>query len=73
MHLASGSRDGSVFTWFLQKNGQGDPVCGAFAGDLVSQIAWRPDNCALAAVHAKGGITLLDFKVRTKSTPQGFA
>ena len=65
MLLASGSRDGSVFAWFLQENGQGDPVGGAFAGELVSQIAWRPDDGALAAVNAKGGITVWDFKMRT--------
>ncbi len=72
MLLASGSRDGSVFAWFLQQNGQGDPVGGAFVGELVSQIAWRPDNRALAAVNAKGGITVWDFKMRTKSSPKGF-
>jgi len=72
MLLASGSRDGSVFAWFLQNNGQGDPVGGAFAGDLVSQIAWRPDDCALAAVNANGGITLWEFKVRRGKGPQGF-
>ena len=71
--LASGARDGSVFSWFIQKDGQGDPVGGAFAGDLVSQIAWRPDDCALAAVNASGGITVWNFQVRTKTTPQGFA
>ena len=73
MLLASGSRDGSVFAWFLQKNGQGDPVGGAFAGELVSQIAWKPDDCALAAVNAKGGITVWDFKIRSKKAPQGFS
>ena len=61
-----------VFSWFLQKDCQGDPVGGAFAGDLVSQIAWRPDDCALAAVNANGGIKVWEFKVRTKTAPQGF-
>ena len=73
MLLASGSRDGSVFVWLLQKNGMGDPVGGSFAGELVSQIAWRPDNCALAAVNSKGGINVWDFKVRTKKVPRGFS
>ena len=74
MLLASGARDGSVFSWFLQKDGQGDPVGGAFAGDdLVSQIAWRPDDSALAAVNANGGITVWDFKVRNKQAPKGFS
>ena len=63
MLLASGSRDGSVFVWFLQKDGQGDPVGGAFAGELVSQIAWRPNDGALAAVNAKGGVTVWNFKM----------
>ena len=72
MLLASGARDGSVFSWFLQNDGQGDPVGGAFAGDLVSQIAWRPDDSAIAAINANGGITVWEFKVRTKMTPKGF-
>ena len=72
MLLASGARDGSVFSWFLQKDGQGDPVGGAFAGDLVSQIAWHPDDTALAAINANGGITVWEFKVRTKTAAQGF-
>ncbi|WP_320663908.1 hypothetical protein [Prochlorococcus sp. MIT 1223] len=73
MLLASAARDGSVFVWFLNNNGQGDPVGGAFAGELVSQIAWRPDDCALAAVNAKGGIIIWDFKVRTETSAKGFA
>ena len=72
MLLASGARDGSVFSWFLQNNGQGDPVGGAFAGDLVSQIAWRPDDRALAAINANGGINVWEFKIRAKTSPQGF-
>ena len=72
MLLASGARDGSVFSWFLQKDGQGDPVGGAFASDLVSQIAWHPEDTALAAINANGGITVWEFKVRTKTSPQGF-
>ena len=72
MLLASGARDGSVFAWILQENGDGDPVGGAFSGSLVSQIAWRPDDCALAVVNANGGISVWDFKVRTQSSPKGF-
>tara|TARA_Y100001968_G_scaffold168387_1_gene154203 strand:- start:1367 stop:2440 length:1074 start_codon:yes stop_codon:yes gene_type:complete len=72
MLLASAARDGSVFTWFLQKNGEGDPIGGAFAGDLVSQMSWRPDNSALAAIDANGGINIWDFKTRTRSSPKGF-
>ena len=72
MLLASGARDGSVFSWFLQKDGQGDPIGGAFAGAFVSQIAWRHDDSALAAIDANGGINVWEFKVRTKAAPQGF-
>ena len=72
MLLASAARDGSVFVWHLNNDGKGDPVGGAFAGGLVSQVAWRPDDCALAVVNAKGGINVWDFKIRTRSSPKGF-
>ena len=72
MLLASGARDGSVLVWFLKSNGDGDPLGGAFAGELVSAIAWRPDDCALAAVNSKGDINVWNFKMRTKSSPKGF-
>ena len=70
--MASGARDGSVFVWFLQNNGHGDPVGGAFVGDRVEVIAWRPDDCALAAVNANGGINVWDFKNVIKTSPKGF-
>ncbi len=73
MLLASGSRDGSVLVWSLQNNGHGDAVGGAFVGDRVEAIAWRPDNCALAAVDANGGIHLWEFKNFIKTSPKGFA
>ena len=73
MLLASGAKDGSVFVWFLQINGDGDPVGGAFAGDLVGEIAWRPDDSALAAVNAKGGVTVWNFKIRMPTAPKGFS
>ena len=62
--IASGSRDGSVVVSFLQSNGHGDAVGAAFTGDYVSGIAWKPDNCALAAVCAKGSIHVWPFKTR---------
>ncbi len=71
--LASGSRDGSVFVWLLQKNGHGDVLGGATTGDKVSAISWRPDDCALAAVNSKGRITIWNFKIRTKTAPKGFS
>jgi WD40 repeat protein len=70
--VASGSRDGSVVASFLKNDGNGDPVGAAFAGDLVGDIAWRPDDCALAAINAKGVVTVWNFKVRTSSTSKGF-
>ena len=72
MLVASGSRDGSVVASFLKKDGNGDPVGAAFAGDLVGAISWRPDDCALAAVTAKGVVTVWNFKVRTSSLSKGF-
>jgi len=71
--LASGSRDGSVFVWLLQKNGHGEALGGAFVGGRVEAIAWRPDDCALAAVNANGGINVWDFKNRIKTSPKGFS
>jgi len=62
--IASGSRDGSVVVSFLQSNGHGNPVGAAFAGDYVSKIAWKPDDCALAAVCSKGSIHVWPFKPR---------
>tara|TARA_Y100001968_G_scaffold309723_1_gene329836 strand:- start:742 stop:1821 length:1080 start_codon:yes stop_codon:yes gene_type:complete len=72
MLLASSARDGSVLVWSIQKDGKGDPLGGAFSGGRVESIAWRPDDCALAAVNSNGGINVWDFKIRTKRTPQGF-
>tara|TARA_Y100001968_G_scaffold139835_1_gene127961 strand:- start:696 stop:1775 length:1080 start_codon:yes stop_codon:yes gene_type:complete len=71
--LASGARDGSVFVWILQNNAHGDPIGGAFVGEHVEAIAWRPDDCALAAVDAKGGINVWNFKNIIKKSPKGFS
>ena len=62
--LASGSRDGSVFVWFLDKNGDGNPLGGAFVGERISDVCWKPDDSALAAIDAQGGIHVWAFKVR---------
>ena len=50
-------------------------ICCTVRGDLVEAIAWRPDDCALASINAKGGITVWDFKMRTqtKSSAKGFS
>ena len=73
MLIASGSRDGSVVVSFLEKNGNGNPVGAAFSGNSVSEIAWRPDDCAIAAVNSVGGINIWNFKVRTELQSKGFA
>ena len=69
--IASGSRDGSVVASFLKNDGNGDPVGAAFAGDLVGDIAWRPDDCALAAINAKGIVTVWNFKVQQVPLQKG--
>ncbi len=73
MLIASGSRDGSVVVSFLKINGDGDPVGAAFAGDAVSSIAWKPDDCALAAVSSAGLINIWNFRVRSMTESKGFA
>ncbi len=62
--IASGSKDGSVVVSFLQNDGNGDPVGAAFAESLVEEIAWRPDDSALAAINSKGLIKVWLFKIR---------
>ena len=73
MILASSAKDGSVLVWLLQKDGHGQPLGGAFAGDLVSAIAWKPDDGSIAAVNSQGGISVWDFRIRTKTSPKGFS
>ena len=67
MVLASGSRDGSVFVWFLDKNGDGSPLGGAFVGERVSEVCWKPNDSALAAIDAQGGINVWAFKIREEN------
>ena len=62
--LASGARDGSIFVWYVDNNGDGDLVGGAFVGDLVSTVSWRPDDAALAVVNSNGGVEVFNFKTR---------
>jgi len=68
--LASGSRDGSVVVWRLEVDGGGRPLGAALVGgevdvpDVVSGLAWRPDDRGLAAFDASGGVTywrVMDF------------
>ena len=55
--LASGGRDGTVVVWSLQKDGQGGPIGGADLAGAVTEVHWRPDGRALAALDAQGGVT----------------
>ncbi len=56
--LASGARDGAVVVWALQANGEGRPVGDALVGGVVAGLAWRSDDRALAALDARGGVTV---------------
>ena len=58
MRLASGARDGAVVVWSLQRDGGGDPAGDAFVADVVAELYWRPDGRALAALDARGGVTV---------------
>jgi len=58
LRLASGARDGAVIVWALQADGEGRPVGAALVGDAVVRVAWRPDDRALAALDARGGVTV---------------
>ena len=58
MRLASGARDGAVVVWSLQKDGEGDPIGDAVVAGAVAGLYWRPDGRALAALDARGGVTV---------------
>jgi len=64
--LASGARDGAVVIWRLLSDGEGGPVGAGLVGDgrsmpdVVSGVAWRPDDRAIAIFDASGGVTVMD-------------
>ena len=58
MRLASGGRDGAVVVWSLRRNGKGRPVGAEDVGASVAELYWRPDGGALAALDARGGVTV---------------
>ena len=62
--LASGSRDGSVFVWLLEQNGDGNPLGGGFTGERINSLSWQPDDTAVAAINANGGVAVWPFKIR---------
>ncbi len=56
--LASGGRDGAVVLWSLQRNGKGRPIGAEDLGVSVAELYWRPDGGGLAALDARGGVTV---------------
>jgi WD40 repeat protein len=56
--LASADRAGLVLVWDLNDRGEGRPIGAAPATAAVETLAWHPDDCALAAVDAAGGVSL---------------
>ena len=60
--LASGGRDGGVVLWSLDGSGDGAPVGAVALVDAVEDVAWRPDDRALAIIDAGGGVSA--FRVR---------
>ena len=57
-HLASAARDGAVVVWSLQKDGKGRPIGAAVVAGRGVNLCWRPDGRALAALDARGGVTV---------------
>ena len=60
--LASGARDGGVIIWSLQDNGEGRIVGGSLVRAGVSELLWKPNGRALAALDANGGVTTWRLK-----------
>ena len=58
MRLGSGARDGAAVVWSLQKDGTGDPTGAAVVAGPVAELCWKPDGRALAALDARGGVTV---------------
>ena len=58
MRLASAARDGAVVVWSLQRDGKGRPIGAAVLAGIGAKLYWRPDDRALAALDARGGVTV---------------
>ena len=58
LRLASGGRDGTVVVWSLQRDGEGGPIGAEVVAGAVAELYWRPDGRALAALDARGGVTV---------------
>jgi WD40 repeat protein len=54
--LLSGGREGGVILWRLGPTGEGTVIGGATLGAPVVGVAWRPDQRAVAATDASGGV-----------------
>ena len=57
-YLASAARDGAVVVWSLQGDGNGRSTGAAILAGIGAELYWRPDGRALAALDARGGVTV---------------
>ena len=48
--------------------GDGHPLGGVYVGDRISDIAWKPNDQAIATVNASGGINVYTFKLRESAS-----
>ena len=58
MRLASAARDGTVVVWSLERDGKGRSIGSAVLAGIGAELYWRPDGRALAALDARGGVTV---------------
>ncbi|MCY4382305.1 MAG: hypothetical protein OXE44_04060 [Nitrospinae bacterium] len=58
MRLASAARDGTVAVWSLERDGKGRSIGSAVLAGIGAELYWRPDGRALAALDARGGVTV---------------
>ena len=58
MRLASAARDGAVVVWSLERDGNGRPIGAAVLAGMGAELCWRADGRALAALDARGGVTV---------------
>jgi len=58
MRLASAARDRAVVVWSLQRDGEGRAIGDALLTGIGAKLYWRPDGRALAALDARGGVTV---------------
>lgn len=56
--LASGSRDGSVAVWSLNRHGEGNLIGSALVADKVDKLYWQSGGSVLAGLDGQGGVTV---------------